>query len=56
VAGSAYRSDDEFVFCHPQKGTPLDPSKLSKEYLRPGAQAGRDHEAVPPFRDLRPPP
>jgi integrase len=30
-----YRSDDALVFCHPQLGTPLDPSNLSKRYLRP---------------------
>ena len=30
-----YRADSSLVFCHPQLGTPLDPSNLTKRYLRP---------------------
>jgi hypothetical protein len=32
---SRYRSDDSLVFCHPALGTPLDPTKLSRDYMRP---------------------
>ena len=43
---SRYRSDESLVFAHPQLGTPLDPSKLSREYMRPALKARRDHETV----------
>jgi integrase len=50
---TAYRADSDLVFGHPDLGTPLDPSKLSRCYLRPAlARAG----IVKPFRpwhDLR---
>jgi integrase len=32
---SQYRSDESLVFCHPALGTALDPSKLTRDYLRP---------------------
>jgi len=32
---SQYRGDDDLVFCHPALGTPLDPTKLTRDYLRP---------------------
>jgi len=39
--GSLYRSPESLVFCHPELGTPLDPSKLSgymrKRSRRPGS-------------------
>jgi integrase len=41
------------VFCHPTKGTPLDPSKLSRAYMRPALKKAG---IVKPFRcwhDLR---
>jgi integrase len=48
-----YRDDAALVFCHPERGTPLDPSKLARSYLKPAlARAG----IVKPFRafhDLR---
>ena len=44
---SRYRSDDDLVFGHPALGTPLDPSKLTREYMKPAlAEAG----IVKPFR------
>jgi integrase len=50
---TAYRSDDDFVFGHPTKGTPLDTSKLAKRYLKPAlARAGID-KPFRPFHDLR---
>ncbi len=50
---TAYRSDDDFVFGHPTKGTPVDTSKLAKRYLKPAlARAGID-KPFRPFHDLR---
>ena len=47
---SAYRGDDELVFAHPQKGTPLDRSKLSKRFKK----ACEDARVRPVrFHDLR---
>jgi integrase len=47
---TAYGGEDELVFAHPQKGTPLDRSKLSKRFKAACADAG-----VRPvrFHDLR---
>jgi integrase len=36
---SHYRSGDSLVFGHPTLGTPLDPSKLSRTYMRPALVA-----------------
>jgi hypothetical protein len=35
LQSSSYRGDGELVFGHPILGTPLDPSKLSRVYMRP---------------------
>jgi integrase len=49
---SRYRGDDCLVFCHPALGTPLDPSRLSREYMRPAlAQAGIT-KPLRPWHDL----
>jgi integrase len=50
---SEYSGDDEFVFCHPKRGTPTDPSKLSKGYLRPALAHAGINQAFRPFHDLR---
>ena len=53
MAASRYQGEDELVFGHPQLGTPLDPSKLSRDYLRPALERAK---IVKPFRvwhDLR---
>jgi integrase len=53
VAESHYKGDDELVFGHGALGTPLDPSKLSRDFMRP---ALRRAGIVKPFRtwhDLR---
>jgi integrase len=44
---SAYRGEDELVFGHPEKGTPLDPSKLGRLYMRPALTRAK---IVKPFR------
>jgi integrase len=47
---SAFSGDEELVFAHPQRGTPLDGSKLSKRFRKACVDAG-----VRPvrFHDLR---
>jgi integrase len=50
---SAFQGDQELVFCHPQKGTPLDPSKLARCYLRPALIRAGITKPFRPFHDLR---
>jgi integrase len=50
---SAYRGDDEYVFCHPTKGTALDPSNLSSRYLRPALRRAGITKPFRVFHDLR---
>lgn len=50
---TAYRADDDLVFGHPTKGTPVDTSRLAKRYLKRAlARAGVD-KPFRPFHDLR---
>jgi integrase len=46
-AATSYKGDDELVFGHPEKGSPLDPSKLGRDYLRPALKRAK---IVKPFR------
>ncbi len=48
---SAYQGDDELVFCHPTKGTPLDPSKIAGYMRKAIEHAGI--AKVRAFHDLR---
>lgn len=51
---SRYRADDCLVFSHPVLGTPLDPSKLTRTYLRPAiTAAGIDRPGFQPWHGLR---
>lgn len=50
---TAFQGDEELVFCHPQKGTPLDPSKLARRYMRPALHAAGITKPFRPFHDLR---
>ena len=50
---SRYRSDESLVFAHPQLGTPLDPSKLSREFMRPALQRAGITKPFRPWHDLR---
>jgi integrase len=50
---TTFQGDDELVFCHPEKGTPLDPSKLSAAYLRPALRQAGITKPIRPFHDLR---
>ena len=51
---SAYRGDDDLVFGHPTKGTPVDTEQAREALPEAGARACRNREAVPPLP--RPPP
>jgi integrase len=50
---SAFQGDDELVFCHPQKGAPIDPARLAREHLRPALHAAAISKPFRPFHDLR---
>ena len=50
---SRYRSDDSLVFCHPSLGTPLDPSKLSRGFMRPALTRAKITKPFRPWHDLR---
>ena len=50
---SRYRSDDSLVFCHPSLGSPLDPSKLSRDYMRPALRRAAITKPFRPWHDLR---
>ena len=51
---AAYNGDDDLVFAHPTKGTPLDPARLAREYLKPALKAAGITQTVPALP--RPPP
>jgi len=50
---TAYRGDDDLVFGHPTKGTPIDTSKLAKRYLKPALARAGIEKPFRPFHDLR---
>jgi integrase len=50
---TAFQGEDELVFCHPQLGSPLDPSKLARRYLRPALRRAGITKPFRPFHDLR---
>jgi integrase len=50
---SAFQADDELVFSHPDKGTPLDASKLARVYLRPALKHAGISKPFRAFHDLR---
>ena len=50
---SLYRADDSFVFGHPTLGTALDPTKLSRDYMRPALSAAGITKPFRPWHDLR---
>jgi len=50
---SAYNSDDDLVFAHPTKGTPLDPARLAREHLKPALTKAAITKPFRPFHDLR---
>jgi integrase len=48
-----FQGDEELVFCHRLKGTPLDPSRLARSYLRPALRRAGVEKPFRPFHDLR---
>jgi integrase len=50
---SRYRSDESLVFGHPALGTPVDPTKLSRNYMRPALNAAGITKPFRPWHDLR---
>jgi hypothetical protein len=50
---TAHRDDNDLVFCHPQLGTPPDPSKLARCYLKPALKRAVITKPFRPFHDLR---
>jgi integrase len=50
---TAYRADDDLVFGHPTKGTPLKTGKLGKRYLRPALARAGIEKPFRPFHDRR---
>jgi integrase len=49
---SLYRSPDSLVFCHPQLGTPLEPSKVSG-YMRNAIKKAGIERPIRPWHELR---
>jgi hypothetical protein len=50
---TAYRADSDLVFGHPDIGTPLDPSKRARCYLRPALARAEITKPFRPWHDLR---
>jgi integrase len=50
---TSFQAEDELVFCHPHKGTPLDPARLAREHLRPSLRRAAITKPFRPFHDLR---
>jgi integrase len=50
---SRYRADDSLVFCHPTLGSPLDPSRLSRSYMRPALAKAKITKPFRVWHDLR---
>ena len=50
---SRYRGDEDLIFGHPALGTPLDPSKLSRDYMRPALKRAAIVKPFRPWHDLR---
>ena len=50
---SRYQSDESLVFCHPTLGSPLDPTKLSRDYLRPALAKAKITKPFRLWHDLR---
>jgi integrase len=50
---SRYNADHDLVFHHPDKGTPLDPAKLARQYLKPALTKAGITKPFRPLHDLR---
>jgi integrase len=52
-AGSRYRADSNYVFGHPERGTPLETSKWYPEQFRAALAAAGITDYIRPFHDAR---
>ena len=50
---TAFQGDDELVFSHPELGSPLDPSRITRLYMRPALKRAGITKPFRPFHDLR---
>jgi integrase len=50
---TAHKGDEDLVFCHPERGSPIDPSKLSRCFLKPALARAGIKKKFRPFHDLR---
>jgi integrase len=50
---SRYQAEECLVFCHPALGTPLDPSRLAREYMRPALARAKITKPFRAWHDLR---
>jgi integrase len=50
---SRYQADDDLVFGHPALGTPIDPTKLSRDYMRTALKKAGITKPFRPWHDLR---
>ncbi len=50
---SAFQAEEDLVFCHPHKGTPLDPGRLARVYLKRALEQAGIEGRFRPFHDLR---
>jgi integrase len=50
---TAYKADEALVFGHPELGTPLDPSELTRSYLKPALKAAAIDKPLQPWHGLR---
>jgi integrase len=50
---SAYKADDALVFGHPELGTPLDPTKLTRRYVKVALKAAGIVKPLQPWHGLR---
>lgn len=50
---TSYRGDDDLVFGHPTKGSPLETGVLAKRYLKPALARAGIKKPFRPFHDLR---
>jgi integrase len=48
-----FQGEEELVFSHPEMGTPLDPGKLTRVYLKPALKRAGITKPFRPFHDLR---
>jgi integrase len=50
---TTYKSDGDLVFGHPELGTPLDPSELTRSYLKPALLTAGIEKPLQPWHGLR---